>query len=109
MSKYGAKKTVIDGITFDSKREAQYYAELKLLRRAGQIKDIQLQPVYEIHPAYKKGKKKIQAITYKADFLVTYSDGHTEVIDVKGVLTEVYRIKKKMFEYKYGIEIKEIS
>lgn len=109
-SKYGARKTTIDGITFDSQHEAKYYQQLTLLQRAGEVKQFELQPVYELQPGYKRGKKKIQPITYKADFLVTYKDGRQEIIDCKGMKTEVYRIKKKMFEYKYpDLEIKEVS
>jgi hypothetical protein len=109
--KYGAKKTTIDGITFDSKAEAQHYSRLKLLQRAGEIKEIQIQPRYNLLEAYKHPEtgKKVQGIDYVADFLVTYSDGRTEVVDVKGVKTEAYKIKKKLFESKYGKAIREVS
>lgn len=71
---------------------------------------LELQPVYELQEGYKRGKRKVQPITYIADFLVTYKDGRQAVIDVKGVKTEVYRIKKKLFEYKYpDLEIVEVS
>lgn len=109
MSKYNNKKTIMDGITFDSQHEASYYRQLTLLQRAGVIKQFELQPVYELQPGYKRGKKKIQPITYKADFLVTYSDGRQEIIDCKGMRTPTYILKKKMFEYKYPeLEIKEV-
>jgi hypothetical protein len=110
MSKYGARKTMIDNIKFDSLAEANYYRQLKLLQRAGEIIDFELQPTYELQPAYMRGKKKVQPITYKADFLVTYKDGRKEVIDVKGMRTPVYALKKKMFEFKYPeLEIVEVS
>lgn len=109
--KYGAKRTTVDGITFSSKAEAEYYLGLKLLKRAGTILDFTLQPRYTLLEAYKHPLtgKKVQGIDYVADFLVTYPDGHTEVVDVKGMRTEAYKIKKKLFESKYGVPIKEIS
>lgn len=110
-SKYRAKKTEADGITFDSQREAQYYYELKLRKRAGHIKDFELQPVYVLLDPYKHPEtgKRVQGIKYRADFLVTYPDGSQEVIDVKGVRTAEYKLKKKLFESKYGVPIKEVS
>ena len=110
MSKYKARKTQVDGISFDSRAEAQYYMYLKSERAKGNVAEYTLQPVYELQECYKRGKRKVQPITYKADFLVTYKDGRQAVIDVKGMKTEVYRIKKKMFEYKYpDLEIVEVS
>lgn len=108
--KYGARKTTIDGITFDSRAEAQYYQRLRLLQRAGEVTDIQLQPTYELQPGYKRNGRKVQPITYVADFLVTYKDGRQEIVDVKGQKTEVYRIKKKLFEYRYpDLQIVEVQ
>jgi hypothetical protein len=109
--KYGAIKTTLDGHTFDSRAEANYYAQLKLLQKAGEICTIQLQPRYEIIESYKHPEtgKKVQPTYYVADFLVAYSDGRTEVVDVKGVKTEAYKIKKKLFESKYGKAIREVS
>lgn len=109
MSKYRNIKVIVNGIKFDSKREARRYEELKLLERAKEIKDLKLQPKYELIPAYTINKRKIRAINYVADF--EYKDTRTgEIIveDVKGVKTEVYKIKKKIFGYKYKREIQEI-
>lgn len=105
--KYGAKKTTINGITFDSQAEANFYAELKLLQRAGEVTDIELQPKFELLPAYTINGRKVRPTHYIADFRVTYKDGREEIIDCKGFRTKEYRLKKKMFESKYGIEIKE--
>lgn len=108
-SKYKAIKTVQDGIEFDSKKEAERYSELKLLEKAGRIEDIQLQVKFELQPAFEFLGKKIKAINYIADFV--YFDKRTKqkvVEDVKGMKTPVYKLKKKMFEYHYKIEIKEI-
>ncbi len=111
-SKYNNKKVIVDGIKFDSKKEAEYYCQLKLLKQAGEIKDYRLQPIYELQPAFKKNGKKYRAITYIADFVITNNDGTTDVVDVKSsktFKTQVYRIKKKMFEYKYPeLTIKEV-
>ena len=100
-SKYSNKKTVVDGITFDSKKEGEYYCNLKLLKRAGIVKKIELQPKFILQEKFKKNGKTHRAITYIADFKVTYADGKVEIVDVKGVETQVFKIKRKMFEYKY--------
>ena len=108
--KYRNQKVQVDGITFDSRREARRYSELKLLERAGQITDLELQKVYELIPAqyetYARYGKKGQRIkdgrrclekscTYIADF-VYKENGQTVVEDTKGMKTEVYNIKRKM-------------
>lgn len=97
--KFGAKKTVVDGITFSSKKEANFYQLLKIKERAGEVIKIDLQPVFLLQPAFKKKGKSYRKIEYVADFLVTYSDGRVEIIDCKGFKTDVYKIKQKMFEY----------
>jgi hypothetical protein len=100
-SKYKNRKTTLDGIEFDSQKEANHYAKLKLLQKAGEIEKIELQPEFELLPRFKKNGKTYRPIIYIADFKVTYADGTVEVIDVKGYKTEVFRLKQKMFEYKY--------
>jgi hypothetical protein len=111
-SKYNNQKTMVDGIKFDSKKEAEYYCQLKLLKQAGEIRDIGLQQKYILQPGFEKNGVKYQPITYIADFVITNNDGTTEVVDVKSsktFKTQVYRIKKKMFEYKYPeLTIKEV-
>ena len=108
MSKYNAKKIMVDGITFDSKKEAKRYTELKLLERAGKITGLELQPEFELQPAFDKDGKHYRKITYKADFHYI-EDGQNIVEDVKGYRTDVYKLKKKLFEYKYqGLTIKEL-
>lgn len=113
-SRYGSHKTIVDGITFDSRKEANYYSQLKILKRTGQVKDFQIHPKYIIIDSYKcpLTGRKIPATTYSADFLVTYPDGREEVIDIKSKATakkDAYRIKKKAFEQRYGIGIHEIA
>ena len=101
MSKYNARKTSVDGHTFDSKAEGNYYLILKEKQRRGEIESFKLQPKYILQDGFRKNGKKYQPITYKADFEVYYPDGEIEVIDVKGVQTEAFKIKAKMFERRY--------
>lgn len=109
MSKYGNSKTVVNGITFDSKMEAEYYQYLKMSENAT-IFHIQLQPKFLILSGYTdtEGKKQ-RPIYYQADFLVEYESGLVEVIDVKGVETEAFKLKKKMFESRYGMKLKVVT
>lgn len=110
MSKYNSRKTTVDGFTFDSKKEAKRYLELKQLEKDGLINDLQLQVPFVLIPPFEieiDGKKrKRRPITYVADFV--YYKGNEKVIeDVKGLRTPVYKIKKKLFEYKFKTTIKE--
>lgn len=103
--KYHNTKTVADGIKFDSKLEAERYAQLKILERAGVIRDLELQPEYELMPSFKKNGKTWRKTVYKADFRYILCDGDITIIeDVKGstaVITDVFRLKQKLFEYLY--------
>ena len=100
-NKYKNKKTIVDGIKFDSEMESHYYIYLKQLKEIGKVVDFVLQPTYLLQEGFNLNGKRIRAITYKADFKVIYKDGHEEVIDVKGKLTEEFKIKRKMLLYKY--------
>ena len=101
-NKYKAVKTEVDGITFDSKREAARYMELVLMQRAGEISHLELQPAFECRI---DGKK---ICTYKADFRY-FTAKECVVEDVKGVKTPVYRLKKKLVEALYpGVKIQEV-
>lgn len=109
MNKYHNKKVIVNGYKFDSIKEANYYNQLKLLQRAGLIRDLELQKTFILQPSFKLNNKTRRQIAYKADF--TYfsnEDNKIHVVDVKGFRVDVYKVKKKMFEYKYGIEIEEI-
>jgi hypothetical protein len=101
-SKYRAIKTEVDGIVFDSKKEAARYQELKLMQKAGEIDWIELQPTYPIEI---NGKKVFE---YRADFLYRKMTGERILEDVKGVKTDIYRLKKKCVEAYYGITITEV-
>ena len=107
--KYNAIRTEFDGIKFASKKEAEYYKNLLLLKQAGEVIDIKLQPEFELQEGYIKDGAKIRPIKYIADFLVVYKDGHIEIIDTKGYRKDkVYLLKKKLFHYKFkGLTIKE--
>ena len=83
-SKYKNEKTIVDGIQFDSIKEAEYYCKLKILKQAGEIKNFGLQPKYELQPGFEKNGVKYQPITYVADFVIVNNDGTTDVVDVKG-------------------------
>lgn len=107
-NKYHNKKVEVDGIKFDSIKEANRYTELKLLLRAGKIKELELQPRFLLQPRYRKHNKTIRSIEYVADFSYIDNKGKKIVEDVKGIKTEVYKLKKKIFEYKYNLEITEI-
>lgn len=100
-SKYGAKKIVIDGITFDSKDEGKYYLYLKELKAKDKILNFERQPKYELQPSFKKYGKTHRAITYAPDFLIYHLDGSEELIDVKGTETQQGNMRRKMFDYKY--------
>ena len=119
MSKYFSRKITVDGIIFDSRKEATRYRELKLLQRVGQISDLQLQVRFELLPAQyadtesvytrgaKKGKHKRrcieQSVVYVADFVYT-ENGRQIVEDTKGVRTKDYILKRKLFRWRYGEE-----
>lgn len=113
-SKYGNKKVTVFGITFDSKREAQRYLELVSMERAGKIKNLQTQVPFELIPPIRDNNDKLiqRSCDYVADFVYsTVSDDGTTtrvVEDAKGYRTEVYKIKKKLMLWQYGIRIKEV-
>lgn len=92
----------MDGITFDSAKEARKYEELKLLQRAGEVVEIELQPEFELQPGYRTPDGNyVRPIRYRADFRVTYKDGRVVVIDTKGYRTKEYLLKKKMLLYQH--------
>lgn len=123
-SKYGSRKVTVDGITFDSRKEAARYQELRLLERAGAISSLRLQVKYQLIPTqrefcneiYKKGKKKgcfkpgkllEKECSYIADF--TYIKGGKLIVeDTKGLKTEAYKIKRKLMLHVHGIQINEV-
>lgn len=122
MSKYHARKVVVDGIQFDSRKEANRWTELRLLERAGAISELQRQVRYLLIPAHyeaferygkdgkrlKDGRRCVErAVWYVADFQYV-QDGKTIVEDVKGLKTKEYILKRKMLLHFRNIKIKEV-
>lgn len=105
--KYGAKKATFDGIVFDSKAEAGYYRYLKRQQAKGKVLSFERQKTYELLPKFRHPKtgKAVRAIKYIPDFVVTYADGRVEVIDIKGVQTEAFKLKAKLFMTKYQVPL----
>lgn len=100
MSKYNNKKVIVEDYIFDSIQESRRYKELKLLERAGKIQNLELQPHFLLQDSFRKNGKTIRKIEYIADFKYI-ENGKTIVEDVKGIQTEVFKIKHKIFEKIY--------
>jgi len=102
MSKYHSVSVWYNGERFDSRKECHRWQELKLLEKAGQIKNLRRQVKYELIPK-QDGERSCD---YYADFVYD-ENGQTVVEDCKGVRTDVYRIKRKLMLYRYGVKIRE--
>ena len=100
-SKYGNKETEVCGHKFDSRKEARFFLQLQ---QDPTVKSIRTQVKYELIPK-QQGER---ACSYVADFVVEYHDGRTVVYDVKGMKTDVYRIKRKLMLWVHGITIQEV-
>lgn len=105
-SKYHAKKTTVDGIEFDSAKEAKRYARLRDMQEAGVIQGLRLQVPFELLPSFECEGVKYQGMKYVADF-VYYRDGKVVVEDCKGFKTAEYKMKKKLMAYLNHINIEE--
>lgn len=109
MTKYSNKKTLVDGIWFDSKKEANRYQDLLLMQKAKVIRNLAIQQVFELVPSVVLNGRKRPPVRYKADF--TYFDdrqgGEFVVEDVKGFRTEGYKIKRHLMKAVHGIEVLE--
>ena len=104
--KYKNTKIEFEGILFHSKGELKRYKELCLLEKSGEISELERQKKYILQEKYTKNSRKIREISYIADFV--YKDKKGVVIeDFKGFRTEMYKLKKKIFEFKYPYEITE--
>lgn len=105
-SKYKSRKVEVDGITFHSAKEAKRYGELKLLEKAGEIRELVLQPRFPLDVA------GVKVATYVADFKYLERDEddlwQLVVEDVKGFRTPVYRLKAKLFSALYFFPIREV-
>lgn len=98
--KYHAEKVKMDGYTFDSKAEAVRYNELLILQNIGIIHHMRIHPRYELLEKFKYDGKTVRGISYEADFEYC-EDGQMIVEDVKGIATEAFKIKEKLFKSKY--------
>ena len=111
-NKFNSIKTVVDGIKFMSKSEARRYSDLKLLELSGNIKELKLQPKFELQPKFSKNGVKYKPIYYIADFSYYDIDSKSLIIEdvkSKSTKTPVYLVKKKMFEYRYPeLSLKEV-
>ncbi len=109
-AKYGNQKVEINGVKYDSKKEARRAEVLECFERAGEIKNLERQKKFVLQPSFKYDGKTIREIAYVADF-VYEKDGELIVEDVKSPITRknpVYKLKKKMMLYVHKIEIKEV-
>lgn len=109
-AKYGNTKVEVNGVKYDSKKEAKRAEELERQERLGIISNLEKQKKYVLQPSFKFAGHTIREIAYVADFV--YTENGTKVVeDVKSPITRanpVYKIKKKMMMYVHGIEIKEV-
>lgn len=104
------KKVEYNGITFDSKEELDYYLLLVEREKKGEIEDLRIHKSFTLIPSYKIGAKTIKPLTYEADFVFFDNELDCDrVIDVKGFADDVFKLKKKLFDYKYqfinGLEV----
>ncbi|OSA89101.1 UNVERIFIED_ORG: hypothetical protein B2H93_16730 [Clostridium botulinum] len=104
-SKYKNKKVEKDGFKFDSQLERDYYDHLNELKDKEIVKDFQMQVKYLLQDAFQYKEDKIRKIEYKADFVVQYTDGHEEVVDIKPnsllIIRPEFKLKRKLLIYKY--------
>ena len=110
-SKYRNRKVTVDGITFDSVKEANRWQELKLLEKAGEIYDLQRQVPFVVIPTQKDDNGKVieREVRYVADFTYKEKGSLVRVVeDAKGVRTKEYILKRKMLLWRCGIRIKEV-
>lgn len=112
MNKYHNKKVIYKGIKFDSIKERDWYMVLENYVRNGRIKELKRQVSFELIPTYKINNRTVRKMQYIADFTyITTNDNKLHIVDIKGsknTITEAFKIKKKLFEYKYGVEIEII-
>lgn len=106
-NKYGNKKTQYKGISFDSKKECEYFIYLESLEAQGEISELQRQVRFELQPSFKFKGKTIRSINYVADFTFKDKDGQLHIVDTKGIKTDVYKLKKKMMQFQ-GHDIEEV-
>ena len=98
-NKYHNHRTEVDGIIFASRKESEYYKLLKCQLAAGQIQSFEMQVPFQLIPDYVNAAgKKIRGMKYVCDFLIVDKDGKKRVVDVKGLVTDSFKLKKKLYE-----------
>ena len=108
-AKFGNQKTFLDGIEFDSRKEATRWAELSLLQKAGEISELKRQQEFTLIPSQVRGGKVVERpVKYIADFTYRDKDGTFTVEDTKGFKTPEYIIKRKLMLWEFGIQVKEV-
>lgn len=107
-TKYGNRKEIVDGITFDSEREAARYRVLAARHKAGEITNLKIQVPFVIVPGTTIAGKKLRARLYIADFVYEMPRGTVIVEDVKGMRTPMYLLKRHLMKVVHNIEIQEI-
>ena len=101
-SAFGKLKRTFDGILFDSLLECRFYKEVIIPKiKFGEIKNVNRQVKYELLPSFVYKNRKIQGVNYISDFDISYSNGDFEVVDVKGFVKPIDKIKSKLFKYRY--------
>ncbi len=115
-NKYGAQKTEVDGIRFDSKKEARRYEQLMLLMQSGRIRELKLQRDYTLQEAYTTTDgRRVRAIRFRADFSYEEQDEHGDWVEIvedvksKATKTRVYAIKKKLMQDIHGVRVREFE
>lgn len=106
--KYKNRKCSYNGLRFDSVKECKYYILLEARQARGEISNLQTQVKYLLQPAFKLNNKTVRAVYYIADFVYYDQSGTIHVVDTKGVKTDVYKLKKKLFQFKYNQDIEEV-
>lgn len=109
-NKYGNVKVEVDGVKYDSKKEAKRSTELETQQKLGIISDLERQVKFVLQPSFKFAGHTIREISYVADF-VYMENGNKVVEDVKSPITRknpIYKLKKKMMMYVHGIEVREV-
>ena len=100
-TKYNSKKVIVDGYTFDSQAEYEYFKILCEQKSKGDIKSFIVHPIYQLQEKFEKLGKNNRPIYYEGDFEITYNDNKIMMIDIKGMATPLSILKRKMFDYVY--------
>jgi len=107
-NKYHNRKVFYQGHWFDSEKEKAWYIKFRLMEKAGEIHDLKTQYEFVLIETFVVGEKRYRKMSYIADFIYKDKEDKLHVVDAKGFRTEVYKLKKKLMAWKYGIEVEEV-